>query len=113
MDIETITKLIDAGYTKADIEAMEAGGNTGADNGQQAGGEESEAGGKDNAQAGKEQGEASSKNESALIAELTKTVAGLQDTIKAMQTGAAEKAKQTTPTTDKIKEAMDNFINTL
>ena len=31
MDVETITKLLDAGYTKADIDAMSMGDTKGAD----------------------------------------------------------------------------------
>lgn len=109
MDIGTITKLIDAGYTKADIEAMEKGSETGADNGQQAGGAESEAGTKDTTTAGKEQGESGQKDAGALIEELTKTVAGLSETVKAMQTTAAESAQGGKPV-DKVKETIDSFI---
>lgn len=109
MDIETITKLIDAGYTKADIEAMEEGSEAGADNGQQDSGTKSEAGGKDTSSAGKEQGESGQKDAGALIEELTKTVAGLSETVKAMQTTAAESAQGGQPV-DKVKEAIESFI---
>lgn len=109
MDIGTITKLIDAGYTKADIEAMEKGSEAGAENEQQDSASESEAGRKDASSAGKEQGESGQKDAGALIEELTKTVAGLSETVKAMQTTAAESAQGGKPV-DKVKEAIDSFI---
>ena len=113
MDIETITKLLDAGYTKEEIAKLEGGA---AD---QAG----SSGGEDHATAGEEQGAASQENAgkiegsdamNAAIEALTKTVQGLENTVKAMQQNNVNTANSNTAHgTDKIKDAMDSFINAL
>ena len=110
MDIETITKLIDAGYTKAEIEQISAGGSG---EPEQAGKEEAKANEpeKPNEQSA---GEASHESEmSATIKALTDTVAGLSATVKAMQDANIKGAKTETPKGDPIKAAMDSFMNTL
>ena len=114
MDNETILKLVNAGYTKAEIDAM------GKEN-ESAGNENESAG---NAGAGNEQAGSDAENTgkvtdagqhvdvNAAITALTDTVAGLTATVKAMQDGNIEKAAGG-KTTDKIKETMDSFISKL
>lgn len=118
MDIEKIEKFIDAGYTKAEIEALEHPDTKGGDN-------SGKAKEPDNASAEKEQGSANLENESALekvgtsmeiaaaIEALTNTVSGLKETVKAMQDANAGKAATDKPKKDTIGEAMQSFINTL
>lgn len=110
MDIETITKLLDAGYTKADIDKLQ--GN------EPAGGESGEGAGKDEPQAGEEQAGAGEENAgavnddvAAMLKTLTDTVNGLTTTVKALQDANAKGAHTTSPkATDEIKAAMDSFI---
>lgn len=112
MDVETITKLLDAGYTKADIDKM-AG--TAAD-------QQGEAGTENNETAGEEQGTAGQENAGkietgvsieAAIEALTNTVAGLKDTVKAMQDANAGQAATDKPKKDPIGEAIAGFMESL
>lgn len=112
MEIETITKLIDAGYTKAEIDALSA----------EAGTPKGEGAGETTPPTGEEQGNAGEKNASeinqpveitAAIEALTNTVAGLKETVKAMQDANAGKAATDKPKKDTIGEAMKSFIDTL
>lgn len=114
MDIETITKLLDAGYTKADIDAMQ-----GADS---AGGKADEDAGKDDAPKGKEQDDAGAKdagkvdeNDLAdMVKTLSSTVEGLTATVKALQDANANGAKtDSVKTGDTIGDTMKSFIETL
>ena len=112
MDIETITKLLDAGYTKVDIDKLQ-----GTDN---AGSEGNEGAGETGAQAGETgaQGDAGAENTgavnddvAAMLKTLTDTVNGLTTTVKALQDANAKGAKTDSPkATDEIKAAMDSFI---
>lgn len=110
MDIETITKLLDAGYTKAEIDAMQ-----GTDS---AGSQTDETAGKNPAPTDEEQGNAGAENAGAVkddVAEmlktLTDTVNGLTTTVKALQDANAKGAKtDSAKPTDEIKAAMDSFI---
>lgn len=111
MDIETITKLLDAGYTKADIDAMQ-----GTDS---AGSETDESTGKETETAGEKQGDAGEENAGAVdvsetIKALTDTVAGLTATVKAMQDANAKGAKTKSASAgDAIGDAMKSFIDKL
>lgn len=110
MDIETITKLIDAGYTKEEIARYESGTeSTGAGN---EGGENEQP---DNANKGEESAnEVKTDNVSEILKTLTDTVNGLTATVKAMQDANAGKAHTDTPKAgDAIKAAMDSFIEKL
>lgn len=116
MDNETILKLVNAGYTKAEIDAM------GTEN--ESAGNENESNGNENENAGNEQGSAGAENAgkvenagqhvdvNAAITALTDTVAGLAATVKAMQDGNIQHAAGG-KTTDKVKEVMDSFITKL
>ena len=113
MDVETITKLVDAGYTMAEIEAMQSATESSAT--------ESEVGGAPAEDAGKEQSNAGAKDASeieagvsinAAIEALTNTVAGLQDTVKAMQTKNAESAKGGKQS-ETVDDVLKSFIDTL
>lgn len=115
MEIETITKLLDAGYTKAEIDAMQSGDN--------AGGESNEGAGKENENAGEEQGNAGEENAgkvaqavdiNAAIENLTNTVTTLSNTVKAMQDANAKDAKTESGSAGKgITDAVQDFINKL
>ena len=115
MEIETITKLLDAGYTKAEIDTMQSGDN--------AGGETNEGAGKENTDAGKEQSNAGAENAgkiaqsvdiNAAIENLTNTVTTLSNTVKAMQENNLKGASTTSPSTgDKINDTMKSFIEKL
>lgn len=111
MDIETITKLIDAGYTKAEIDAMQAG--------HDAGREADKGAGEENQNAGEEQNTPNEKNASevnnpveitAAIEALNNTVAGLKETVKAMQDKNLANASTDKPKKDTINEAISSFM---
>lgn len=112
MDIETITKFIDAGYTKADIEAMQkdiAGtetknNETATTTEEQTKTRETDAG--EVTKAGIDPAEA--------ISALTETVNELTKTVKAMQAANAKAANiASNDIKDPIKTAMDSFIDSL
>ena len=109
MDIETITKLIDAGYTKSEILAMSAE-NAGAENAGNAGAENAGNADEENAVKVEEIGERVDVN--AAITKLTDTVANLTATVKAIQESNVQKAAGG-KATDKIRDVMDSFIQTL
>lgn len=114
MDNETILKLVNAGYTKAEIDAMgkenESAGNENESAGNEGAGNEQKNADAENAGKVNEAGQFVDVN--AAITALTDTVAGLAATVKAMQDGNIEKAAGG-KTTDKIKETMDSFISKL
>lgn len=128
MEIETITKLLDAGYTKAEIDAMQGGNN--------AGSESNEGAGKENKDAGKEQSNAGAENAgkveqgnagaenvgkaaqnidiNAAIENLTNTVTTLSNTVKAMQDANAKGARTDSGNAGQgITDAVQDFINKL
>lgn len=109
MDIETITKLLDAGYTKAEIDGLQSGNVPS--------GEGDEGTGKENPPTSEEQGNAGAENASEVAPEikaLTETVNALTATVKAMQESNVKGAATDSPkTSDKIKAAMDSFIEQL
>ena len=116
MDIETITKLLDAGYTKSDIDALQGNDNAGSESGK--GAEETGAQGDAGAGETGAQGDAGTENAgainddvAAMLKTLTDTVNGLTTTVKALQDANAKGAKTDNPkATDEIKAAMDSFI---
>ena len=106
MDNDKLFKLIDAGYTKEEIEEIFAGSGEGAKE----------------PESGMEQGQGDQKHESeitpadkdATIAELTNTIKELKETVKAMQEANATGAKTEKPgVNDKIEGAIKSFIDTL
>ena len=112
MDVETITKLLDAGYTKEEIDKMEAG----------PGAEQSPENGGANETAGEDHGDAGQENASqvvtnveitAAIEALTNTVTGLKETVKAMQANNANAAATDKPKKDSIGEAIAGFMESL
>lgn len=113
MDIETITKLIDAGYTKEEIEKLQP---TGDPEGVQTPNEDGSSGAEP--EDTKDESAADPAHDSAVTEEmlktLTDTVKGLQDTVKALQQQNAKTAdSKSSNITDPIKESIDSFINTL
>ena len=109
MDIETITKLLDAGYTKAEIDAIETGAKErGAGN---ESGDDAGAASENNDAQG---GEVKTDEVAEMLKTLTDTVNGLTTTVKALQDANANGAKTKSPkATDEIKAAMDSFIEKL
>lgn len=105
MDIEKIEKFIDAGYTKEEINAMLSESKP------------AEPEGTEHEKAAESGVETPPKDESVtndMLKSLTESVAGLQETVKALQAQNVNAAKSASPKTgDKIKEAMDSFIATL
>lgn len=108
MDIETITKLIDAGYTKEEIEKLQPVGSAGSEAGENAAEVK-------NNEAPKDTGVLENTPDyGEMIKTLTATVQGLTDTVKAMQQQNVSGANSDSAHgTDKIKETIDSFINTL
>lgn len=106
MDIEKIEKFIDAGYTKAEIEALSSEGNEAKSEGAEP--EES-----------KGQGAADTAHDSAvdtaeMLKTLTSTVEGLTNTVKALQAANIKNANSgTSKPVDAIKETMDSFLKDL
>lgn len=116
MDVETIKKFIEAGYTKADIDAMQ-GGNTEVSESTE--GKEGTEGTEGTGTETNQQAELDTKSDIPKGAEvdptikaLSDTVAELSDTIKKIQENNVRKADGGA-STDKIKEVMDSFINEL
>lgn len=111
MDIEQITKLIDAGYTKADIDKIQAG--------EPESGKTGEESGKENPTENEKQGNAGPENESkvtdidATIKALTETVSGLTETVKAMQAANLAGAKTNDNEDKTVNDVMKSFIDTL
>lgn len=112
MDVETITKLLDAGYTKEEIDKMAA----------VPGAPQSTEDGGANETTGEEQGAAGAENASqvvtnveitAAIEALTNTVTGLKETVKAMQANNANAAATDKPKKDSIGEAIAGFMESL
>lgn len=110
MEIETITKLLDAGYTKAEIDALGANAEP----------SESAESGAPNESATEKQGETSTQDAGEVEAQddaikaLTDTVNALTATVKAMQENNVKSVSTETPkTSDKIKAVMDSFIESL
>lgn len=116
MDIETITKLLDAGYTKADIDKLQGADDAGSESGKGTGetGAQGDAGtGETGTQgdAGTENAGAMNDDVTAMLKTLTDTVNGLTTTVKALQDANAKGAHTESPkATDEIKAAMDSFI---
>lgn len=113
MDIETITKLIDAGYSKDEIAALESAGKTpdeGAGN-EGAGNEGAGNEGAGNESAGNESTQ--NVNTDAAIKALTDTVNALTNTVKAMQEHNANSASGGKPEKSSVDEVMKTFIDTL
>lgn len=108
MEIETVTKLIDAGYTKEEIEKLQPVGSAGSEtpeNVTEVKNDETptDTGALENAP---DYGE--------MIKTLTATVQGLTDTVKAMQQQNVSGANSDSAHgTDKVKETIDSFINSL
>ena len=108
MDIETITKLIDAGYTKEEIKAFESAGNEGEESARNEGAGNEGAGNENEGNAG-----AQSVNTDAAIKALTETVNSLNATVKAMQEKNANSASGGKPEKTSVDEVMKTFIDTL
>ena len=113
MDIETITKLIDAGYTKEEIEKLQSGGDAATVQTPNENGSGSTEPEEPKESSAPDQAHDSKVTEE-MLKTLTDTVAGLQETVKALQQqnvkNADSKGKEPA---DPIKDTIDSFINTL
>ena len=114
MDIEEIKQFVKAGYTKEEIEKLEASASS-----QQGSGESSETAtddkstAKDENSAGAEKAGAVAPDVMVTLKSLTDTVNGLNETVKAMQALNVKGAQ--TPETGKkgVDEVMKSFIEKL
>jgi hypothetical protein len=108
VDVETITKLLDAGYTKEEISAL--------DNPKPEGKPE-EPKPDDKPKDTNEDQDKPKENETSevneAIAALTKTVEGLTATVKAMQDANVKGATGGKPDGNKVTDVMKSFIDTL
>lgn len=109
MDIETITKLLDAGYTKEEISALE--NNPKPEGKPEEPKPEGGAPDKHEDQDKPKENETPEVNEA--IAALTKTVEGLTATVKAMQDANVKGATGGKPDENKVTDIMKSFIDTL
>lgn len=109
MDVETITKLLDAGYTKEEISALE--NNPKPEGKQEEPKPEGGAPDKHEDQDKPKENETHEVNEA--IAALTKTVEGLTATVKAMQDANVKGATGGKPDGNKVTDVMKSFIDTL
>lgn len=109
MDVETITKLLDAGYTKEEISALE--------NNPKPEGKPEEPKPEDKPTSENKDQDEPKKNETPevneAIAALTKTVEGLTATVKAMQDANVKGATGGKPDGNKVTDVMKSFIDTL
>ena len=109
MDLESTLKLINAGYTKDEIAAMEAGSTT-----QEPPKQEQEPPKQETEQEPPKDPASVNGDVAATIKALTETVNGLNSTVKAMQEANAKAANvQSNNTNDPIKAAMDSFLQSL
>ena len=109
MDIETIKKLVDAGYTKSEILAMSAEPNK--EENESAGNEGAGNEGAENESAGTES--AQNVSTDAAIKALTDTVNALTNTVKAMQERNANTATGGKPENSSVDEVMKSFVDAL
>lgn len=107
MDIEKIEKFIDAGYTKAEIDALLSGGNA----------EPIQRTDEHNEGSGTPEEPEAPKADvvtAEMLKTLTSTVEGLQETVKALQAANVKNADSgSSKVSDPIKETIDSFINEL
>lgn len=112
MEINTILTLINAGYTKAEIDAMTDGQQTeqgaGQQNGQSAG-QQTEQGAGQQTEQGAEQGVEKSK-ETENIGELTKQIMALSEVVKGLQTQNAKRAESAPPEKMGAEGAIKGFF---
>lgn len=108
MDVETITKLLDAGYTKDEITALE---NPKPEGKPEEPKPEGSAPDQNKDQDKPKENGAGEVNEA--IAALTKTVEGLTATVKAMQDANVKGATGGKPDGNKVTDVMKSFIDTL
>lgn len=112
MDIETITKLLDAGYTKEEISALENPKPEGKPEEPKPEGKSEDKPTDNNKDQDKpKENEAGEVNEA--IAALTKTVEGLTATVKAMQDANVKGATGGKPDANTVTDVMKSFIDTL
>lgn len=107
MDSEQILKLLDAGYTKADIDKMEA-----KPDGQDSGSSDDTAGAETKTTPENKEEKKEISADDALKA-LTETVNSLTETVKAMQAKNITGATGGKPEKDTIDDVMKSFIESM
>lgn len=110
MDSEQICKLIDAGYTKAEIDAMQSGNGASSETDENAGKDVKD--GSENAGVESATNAVEVKSTDDAIKALTDTVNALTETVKAMQTANIEKAATDKPDNKNVEDVMKSFIDT-
>lgn len=109
MDIETIKQFITAGYTKEDIEKMEAGSAPEAEQGAAPETTEQE----QSTTVPEDGGAVSPDGIADAVKALQATVSNLTETVKAMQAAAVSGASVESNNDDSISAAMQSFLDTL
>ena len=109
MELNTILTLINAGYTKAEIDAMTDGQQNGQSAGQQT---EQGAAGQQNGQSAEQQTEqgAEKSKETENITELTKQIMALSEVVKGLQTQNAKRAESAPPEKMGAEGAIKGFF---
>ena len=110
MDSEQICKLIDAGYTKAEIDAMQSGNGASSKTDENAGKDVKNA--SENASVESATNAVEVKSTDDAIKALSDTVNALTETVKAMQNANIEKAATDKPEKSSIDDVMKSFIET-
>ena len=105
MELNTILTLINAGYTKAEIDSM-----TGAEQtNEQGAGQQTEQGAGQQTEQGAEQGAEKTK-ETENISELTKQIMALSEVVKGLQTQNAKRAESAPPEKMGAEGAIKGFF---
>lgn len=102
MELNTILTLINAGYTKAEIDSMTGAGQQ---NGQSAGQQNGQS-----AEQQKEQGKEEAPKENENISELTKQIMALSEVVKGLQTQNAKRAESAPPEKMGAEGAIKGFF---
>ena len=113
MEYEQIIKLLDAGYTKAEIDAMQGGQPSGGEVDKGAGEEDKTAGEKQGASGAESAGEVKNDDIAATIKALSDTVNSLTSAVKAMQESNINGAKGGKPEAGSVDEVLKSFIDTI
>lgn len=110
MTVEEIMKLLDAGYTKADIDKLMAGDAGKGDQGDDAGkGDQGEAGKGDQGDGKGDQGEAAKNEPGDAYAALMESVKDLKATVEAIQKSNIDNANQNREETKTVEDLVADF----
>lgn len=113
MEYEQIIKLLDAGYSKAEIDAMQSGQPNGGEADKGAGEENKTEDEKQSAGGAEDAGKVKNDDIANTIKALSDTVNTLTSTVKAMQESNINGAKGGKPEAGNIDEVMKSFIDSI